>query len=275
MVKGPKTGLIAEGSVSQSWVSRLPGLRRNLGPVMGLSLRNASRVVNMIKCGVATDSCAEMRKCELILICVPDAELAKWVDNITASFDSCPKVGFVCCSEKSDSGALEKVRELGASVGSLSEMEGFSGKRYLYEGDNIVLHRLRRLIEEDGTARIVEMGQKKRAVYAAGLSFASGMTFPMISAAVDTMRAAGLDGKVAESAVEAAVTGAVRAYLRAGRRGWAGPVAKADRDELKRQYDALFEVDEDLAEMYLKIALDYLVEVAARPRNNNLAKSGT
>lgn len=274
MAKGPKTGLIAEGSVSQSWVSRLPGLRRNLGPVMGLSLRNASRVVNMIKCGTATDSCLEMRKCELILICVPDAELTKWVDNIVASFEACPKVGFVCCSDKLDSAALLKLRQLGATVGSLSEMEGFAGKRYLYEGDNIVLHRLRRLIEEDGTARIVEMGLQKRAVYAAGLSFASGMTFPMISAAVDTMRAAGLDGKVAESAVEAAVTSAIRAYLRAGRRGWTGPVAKADRDELRRQYDALFEVDEDLAEMYLKIALDYLVEVAARPRNSGLAKSG-
>jgi predicted short-subunit dehydrogenase-like oxidoreductase (DUF2520 family) len=92
------------------------------------------------------------------------------------------------------------------------------------------------------------------------------MTFPMIAAAVDTMRAAGIPTKVAESTVETSVIGALRAYLRAGRRGWTGPVARADRTELRRQYQALFDVDPSLAEMFLKVAVDYLADLPSRPR---------
>lgn len=266
MPKGPRTALIAEGPVSQSWVAKLPGLRANLGPVMGLSLRNASRVVNLIKSGVASDDCAAVKKCELVLLAVPDEALEKWVGKILESFGGCPKMAFVCCSNRMDSGSLETLKPRGAFVGSLSEMEGFAGRRYLFEGENVVLHRLRRLIESDGEGRIVPLDRQRRPVYEAGLTFASGMTFPMISAAVDSMRAAGLHVNIAESAVEMAVIGAVRAYLRAGKRGWTGPVARTDRAELSRQYRALFEVDEELAEMYLKIAVDYLAEVAAKPR---------
>lgn len=94
------------------------------------------------------------------------------------------------------------------------------------------------------------------------------MTFPMIAAAVDSMRAAGIHAKMAENAV----MGAVRAYLRAGRRGWTGAVTRSDHDELCRQYQALFEVDEELAEMYLKITVDYLAETAARGRTGKASK---
>jgi predicted short-subunit dehydrogenase-like oxidoreductase (DUF2520 family) len=266
MSKGPRTALIAEGAVSQSWIVNLPGLRRSLGPVMGLSLRNASRIVNLIRCGVATNCCEHIHNSELVFIAVPDDQLAKWVDRILQHGEKLKKLAFVCCSSRADSGALHRLAEHGSQTGSLSEMEGFEGKRYLFEGDNVILHRLRRLIEADGAARIIQMDKRKRRVYEAGLTFANGMTFPMISAAVETMRAAGIHVKVAESAVENAVIGALRAYLRAGKRGWTGPIAKADREELRRQYTAVFEVDPVLAEMYLKIAVDYLVEKAPKPK---------
>lgn len=258
--------MIAEGSVSQSWVGKLPGLKKHLGPIRGVSLRNASRAANLMKAGNASDDYSELLKCELVLVGVPDARLAAWVEDLLNCGVSCAKVGFVLCSNRLDSGALSELKCRGAHIGSLSEMDGFSGKRYLFEGDNVVLHRLRRLVEEDGTARIVEMNARMRPVYEAGITFAAGMTFPMIAAAVDVLRAAGLHVKVAESTVETAVIGALRAYLRAGRRGWTGAVARSDRDELRRQYQALFDLDENLAEMYLKIAVDYLAESAAKPR---------
>ncbi len=266
MPKAPRTALIAEGSVSQSWVGKLPGLKKHLGPVKGVSLRNASRAVNLMKAGSACDGYSELLKCELVLVSVPDERLSAWVDQILNCGLSCAKVAFVLCSNRLDSEVMSALRCRGAHVGSLSEMDGFAGKRYLFEGENVALHRLRRLVEEDGTARIVEMNARMRPVYEAGMTFAAGMTFPMIAAAVDAMRAAGLHSKVAESTVEAAVIGALRAYLRAGRRGWTGAVARSDRDELKRQYHALFELDENLAEMYLKIAVDYLAELVDKPR---------
>ncbi len=266
MPKAPRTALIAEGSVTQSWVGKLPGLKKNLGPVRGVSLRNASRAVNLMKAGSATDDYGELLKCEVVLLGVPDAKLAAWVDELLNCGHNLAKLSFVLCSNRFDSEALSALAGRGANTASLSEMEGFPGKRYLFEGDNIALHRLRRLVEEDGTARIVEMNPRMRPVYEAGLTFAAGMTFPMIAAAVDAMRAAGIHAKVAESTVETAVIGALRSYLRAGRRGWTGPVARADHDELRRQYHALFDINSNLAEMFLKIAVDYLAESAAKPR---------
>jgi predicted short-subunit dehydrogenase-like oxidoreductase (DUF2520 family) len=272
MLKAPRTALIAEGPVSQSWVAKLPGLRRHLGPVKGVTLRSASRAVNLIRAGVASDNYADLQRCEVVLLGVPDSELAKWIEALLASNTNWARVAFITCSNRNDSSMLNDLRQNGAHTGSLSEMEGFAGKKYIFEGDNVALHRLRRLIESDGTARIVEIGERKRPVYEAGLTFAVGMTFPMIAAAVDSMRAAGIHAKIAENAVENAVLGAVRAYLRAGRRGWTGAVARSDREELRRQYQALFEVDEELAEMYLKIAVDYLAETAAKGRLGKLSK---
>ena len=266
MVKALRTGLIAEGEISQSWVAKLPGLRKTLGPLMGFSLRSASHTAKLIKAGKASDSYDELQKCGLILVFVPDEKLAEWIEKLAANGATWSKSSFVLCSSTQDSGALDSLRSLGSHTGSLSEMEGFGGKRFLFEGEQIVLQRLRRLIEADGSARVFAMKERLRPVYEAGLTFAAGMTFPMIAAAVDAMRAAGLHAKVAESAVEVAVLGALRAYLRAGKRGWSGPIAKVNRVELRKQYQALFEQNEALAEMYLKIAVDYLVETAAKPK---------
>ena len=275
MPKAPRTALIAEGPVSQSWVGRLPGLRQNLGPLKGLSLRNASRVAKLIKAGTPTDSYDELKKCELILICVPDQQLPEWIEQIAGCGTTWTNSSFVLCASALDSGALGPLRALGAHTGSLSQMDGFGGNRFLFEGGKVVLQRLRRLIEAERIARVFAMREGMRAVYDAGLTFAAGMTFPMIAAAVDSMRAAGLHAKVAEGAVESAVMGAIKAYLRAGKRGWSGPIAKVDRLELRKQYQALFEQDEVLAEMYLKIAVDYLVETAEKPTLGRPKKPGS
>ena len=275
MPKAPQTALIAEGHFSQSWVARLPGLRKHLGPLMGLSLRNASRAAKLIKAGTPSDSYDELKKCDLILLCVPDAQLPFWLENLKTCGTNWAKSGFVLSASALDSGALHPLRELGAYTGSLSELDGLGINRFLYEGEKVVLQRLRRLIEEEGGARVFSMNERMRPVYDAGLTFAAGMTFPMIAAAVDSMRAAGLHVKVAEGAVEAAVLGALRSYLRAGKRGWSGPIAKVDRLELRKQYQALFEQDEVLAEMYLKIAVDYLVETADKPKVDREKKPAT
>jgi len=240
---------------------------------MATSLRTASRIVNVLRVGTPTSSLADLKKVELVFLAVPDEHLGKWVERLSKRIDGYQGVGFVCCSSRLDSGALAELGLRGAAIGSLSEMEGFEEKRFLFEGDLAVLRRIKRMVEAGNSARIVEMNKRMRPVYEAGLTFAAGMTFPMISAAVDTMQAAGMHVKAAENAVEAAVIGALRAYLRAGRRGWTGPIASSDRDELRRQYQAVFAVDEELAEMYLKIAVDYLAEVAARPRKDPAPRS--
>ncbi len=270
MAPVPRTALIVEGAVSDSWLLHLHNLRQCLGPVMGLSLRNASRAVNQLRAGSPVNDLTILTRADLLLISVPAASLPQWLNRLTTTPQDWPKTAVVLCSSHLGSEALTPLRQAGAPTGSLSAMDGME-RRFLFEGHKLAGRRVRRLVEEGQHAKLFEIKAGQKAVYEAGLSFASGMTFPLIAAAVDSFRAAGLHPKFAESTVETAVVHALRSYLRAGRRGWTGPVARADRDELARQYQALFTVDEQLAEMFLKIALDYLA--AKRDRSNSQAQS--
>jgi predicted short-subunit dehydrogenase-like oxidoreductase (DUF2520 family) len=126
-----------------------------------------------------------------------------------------------------------------------------------------VLLKLKRLVEAQGRAKIIEMEERRRAVYEAGLTFANGMTFQMLAAGIEAMRSAGLTDKQAFVAVETAVMRALRGYVAAGRKGWTGPLAEGDRVELGRQYHALREANPQLAEVFLALAIEYLLERGA------------
>lgn len=260
MTKAPLTALLGAGSVSQTWVGRLPGLRQHLTLVQSSSLRVASRIANQLRAGRPIESASELAKAELILIGVPEEQLSTTIQLLVEARQRWQNSSFVLCSRQGESKLLEGLREQGANVGSLSVLDGFDERRYVFEGDKLAFHRTKRLIELEGNARVLEMELGMRRVFEAGLTFAGGMTFPMISAAVEAMKAAGLQGKQAEGIVEAAVVNSLRSYLKSGKRGWTGPIAKGDREELRKQYHALRESDEDLGEMFLKMALDYLVE---------------
>lgn len=264
MRKAQLTALVGAGPVSHSWVARLPGLRQSLALVKSSSLRVASRIANQLRAGRGVESLSELAKADLILIAVPEESLAELIAEFVSEGTRWAGNAFVLCIPGTDSSLLTPLQEMGGLVGSLSMLDGFENRRYVFEGDKTAYHRVKRLIEQEGTARVIEMEAGMRRVFEAGLTFAGGMTFPMISAAVESMKVAGLRGKEAEGIVEAAVVNSIRSYLKSGKRGWAGPIAKGDREELRRQYQALQANNEDLGEMFLKMALDFLVDRGSR-----------
>jgi predicted short-subunit dehydrogenase-like oxidoreductase (DUF2520 family) len=260
MPKAPSTALVGAGPVSQSWVARLPGLRRNLTLVKSSSTRIASRIANAIRCGRPVDSYEALRRSDLVLIGVPDEQLDFILEEMLASGVDWSACSLVLCSRRNDSRALTPFRDKGASTASLDVADGFDEKRYLFEGNHLALSRLRRLVEEEGLARIIELNEQQRDVFEAGITFASAMSFQMIAAAVESMKAAGLRSSHAESFVEAAVLGALRSYIKAGQKGWTGPLADADRDQIAQQFQALYKASPGLGDMFAKIAVDYLMD---------------
>lgn len=269
MPKAPSTALVGAGPVSQSWVARLPGLRRNLTLVKSSSTRIASRIANAIRCGRPVDSYEALRRSDIILIAVPEEQIQSLLAEMLASAVDWSACSLVLCSRAQDSSALAELRQAGASTASLDVADGFAEKRFLFEGDRLALHRLRRLIEEEGTARLIELNEQQRDVFEAGLTFASAMTFQMIAAAVETLKAAGLRPNQAESFVEAAVTGALKSYIKAGQKGWTGPLAKANRSEVAKQFQALYKINPGLGDMFAKIAVDYLMDFTPPSAKNN------
>lgn len=260
MPAAPRTALIATGPVSASWVAKLPGLRQHLEFVKAGSLRVASRIANTLHAGLAVDHYEDLRHAELILIAVPPQDLPDVLEEFRRASLHWTRHVIILCGNRIDTQCLYPLRELGARIGSLDVMDGFEDQRFLFEGDRPALQRLKRLVETKGRAKIVEMEERRRAVYEAGLTFANGMAFQLIAAAIETMRGAGLPEKQAAIAVEMALMRALRAYVHGGRRGWTGPLAEGDREELSRQYHGLLETNPQLAELYLKFAIDYLLE---------------
>ncbi len=263
MPAAPRTALIATGPVSASWVAKLPGLRQHLEFVKAGSLRVASRIANTLYAGMAVEHYDDLRHADLILIAVPSAELPETLDEFRRASLHWERHVIILCGGHSDTHELQAFRELGARIGSLDIMDGFDDQRFLFEGDRPALQRLKRLVETKGRAKIVEMEERRRAVYEAGLTFANGMAFQLIAAAIESMRGAGLPEKQAAIAVETALMRALRAYVHGGRRGWTGPLAEGDRDELSRQYNGLLQINPDLAEVYLKVAIEYLLDSGA------------
>ncbi|MDX2269315.1 MAG: DUF2520 domain-containing protein [Bryobacter sp.] len=260
MATAPRTALVAAGPVSVSWVAKLPGLRSHLQFVKAGSLRVASRIANSIRAGEAVEHYEDLRLADLVLVYVPGGDLGATVDEMSKAAMRWKDRAIVLCGKTLDPHQLLPLKQAGAAVGSLDPMEGFDEKRFLFEGDRNALLRLRRLVEMEGTAKVVELERQGRAAYEAGLTFAESMTFQMVAAAVESFRTAGLRDKQAEIAVEAAVLRALRSYLTAGRRGWSGPLANGDHEELSRQYKALASTRPDIAELFLKFAIEYLAE---------------
>src|SRR5438270_9950714 len=64
-------GVAGGGRVSNSFVSRLPRLASQLGPVAAQSYRLASRIVNSIGAGYPVRRYEDLNDSALILICAP------------------------------------------------------------------------------------------------------------------------------------------------------------------------------------------------------------
>src|ERR1043166_4174842 len=78
-------GLIAAGAVNSSFIGRLPGKARSLGPVAGVSYRVASRIANSLRAGYAARFVHELNAVRLILFHSSDAQHDTLIDLLKSS----------------------------------------------------------------------------------------------------------------------------------------------------------------------------------------------
>src|SRR5438552_2821181 len=97
MKKQLQLGLVVEGNATSSAVLRLPGLAAELGPIKSIGLQVARRVSNFLRGGYAVADYEELQNAKLVLLRVPDAELARIVDELCASGLVFPDISFVLC----------------------------------------------------------------------------------------------------------------------------------------------------------------------------------
>ncbi len=244
-------GLIAAGPICPA-LARLPGLHTQLGPVTAASLRVASRIANQLKAGQAA-RINEMGAASLLLVSGPDAAIPSLLDLARTSELDWQKRALVLLDTRLDSNDLAEFAARGAEVATLDPVEGFGDVRFCAEGDLAALRKLKKFLAAVRTPCFtIEKGKKQ--VFSAGLAFTGTLATPLLAAAVDCFRKAGLDAKEAAALAERTLLHTIRAWQKAGRQGWTGVLPQRDLESVRRQLAALEEENTILGAYFAETA---------------------
>jgi predicted short-subunit dehydrogenase-like oxidoreductase (DUF2520 family) len=116
-----------------------------------------------------------------------------------------------------ESCVAEDFRRSGAAVATFAPIDP-EASRYVVEGDADAVRMARNLIEDSRARRIIEIKKGAKTRYLAGAQAASQNILPFVAEAVECFQSAGLSIQESKSLAETLLTGAMRAYFRAGRR---------------------------------------------------------
>lgn len=251
MTSKPWIGLFAAGPVSPA-LARLPGLHVQLGPVTAASLRVASRIANGLKAGHhATPQ--NMGAASLFLVSGPGSALPALLELAHSTGLDWSKRAIVLFDSHLDSHDLAAFSQLGAEIASVDPLDGFSDLRFCAEGDPLALRKVKRFLTAcQSYLYILKPGKKQ--MFSAGLAFTGTLATPLLAAAVDCFRKAGLDPKDAAVIAERTLLLTLRAWQKAGRQGWAGVLPQRDLEAVRRQLAALGEENAILGEYFSQTA---------------------
>lgn len=251
-MKRSRIGLVGAGSLSRSFLARLPALHERLGPVVAPSYRLASRLVNALRAGRAVERYDELEEAHLVLVAVPDATLPQIVEGLTYGLEDWSGRVVLLCDSREDCAVLRELAERGAATASLTPVQGLKD-RYIVEGDRRAV-REARLLVQNGAAQVWEMPCGRKPVFLAALTFAGGLLLPAADAAARCLRATGLPAPAYSSLAEQLLDRTLRAYLHGGRKAWGGVLAESDARETARELAALEAADSNLARAYRQLA---------------------
>lgn len=254
MAKPHPIALVAGGQVSRSFLVRLPHLRERIGPVKAASTRVTSRIVNAIHAGYPVGDFESITEAHTIAIHLPADRISPTLEQLRAA---CPKwhgKAVLLCDAVLSSTALEPLASAGAAVASLGPIEGFDERRFVVEGDAHAVRAARMLVEDNRT-RTLEIAPGTKDLFLAGLVFATSLFTPMAAAATECLKGAGLKTGVAAAVTERLFERSLRGYVKAGRKGWGGPLAVKDQEQVRRHMEALFRASPLLASYYTESAL--------------------
>jgi predicted short-subunit dehydrogenase-like oxidoreductase (DUF2520 family) len=233
MKKTRPLALVGAGPVSRSFLARLPAVAEHLGPVKGFSFRLASRMANALRAGFPVADYAALDHSRMILLWQPPRSLGRVLAELAAAPIDWRHKTVILCAAEGDSSALAVLAALGAATASLAPLGGFDTNRILIEGDRPALAAARRLLAH-GEVKVVELRRGTKAVYLAGITFLSTFPAPLLAAAGDCLRLAGLNSQLANQVVDRLSQQALRTYLRGGRKAWAETEARAELAALER-----------------------------------------
>lgn len=240
-------GLIASGRMSDSLLLRRPALARHLGPVVAASPRLASRYANRLRAGQPA-RLEDLRGCGLILVHGAEGGIARVLELLRAAG---PWRGacFALLSQELDSSALEELRAAGARICSAAAAPVAARDLVIVEGDRAALRRARGWLAE-GHLRCLELAPAGKPLLLLGAQTPSCVLVPVLDAAFQALKAAGLSPAEARWMLRFLGEAAVREFIAHGRRGWLDPDSPRRAETAARALAALEEAEPRLARFY-------------------------
>ncbi len=254
MTRYPQLALVLTGQVRRYPLARLPSLIRHLGPVKGVSLRQASRIANTLRAGFPVKSYEDLARAKVVVVCAPERQLRSLVAELEAAPVDWRRKVLLLCGGPFDSSHLAGLAARGAEVGSLHALEEPVPMRFLIEGDRQAVRWARRLVEDSG-AVAVEIERGSAGLCGAGESLATWLLMALLDASAMCFRRAGLRPGGAGPIVARLAHRAVRSYLKGGRRACRVPETAEERIRFRLQLEALRRADLALAGFLLEVAV--------------------
>ena len=248
MKKQPPIALVAEGPTRDFPLAQLPGLLSRLGPVKSSSSRVASRLTNTLRTGTPVESYEQLENYPFLVISAGDS-LARVVSELAACGQRWIGRTVLACGSASSTCRLPALARQGAAVGSLDVIEFFESLHFVVEGDPQAVRFARTLVSTKN--KTFEIAKSSKTIFSSGLTIAASLLAPTAAAGVRCLRMAGLPLRDAMLIVERTITGSLRAYAKAGPKGWTGSLAAGDVDAVEKQLEELRRSD-PLIERYLR-----------------------
>ncbi len=251
-------GLVAAGGVSRSFLARRPGFLAHLGPIKASSFRAARRIALSLRRGHAASQYSVLEPCSVIWISVPEEGLERVLQDLVAQ-TPIHRTMVVLAGMVQDSRRPSTLLRAGARVATLNVVDGSGERTFVAEGHPDTMRVLQTIFNAE-KKKLIEIAPAAKPFYFAGMKLSSSLLLPLISASVESFRAAGFSQADALAVAGSLSVQAAYTYEKSGRKSWNKKLTSELRAALDHDIDALKSSDARLADTYaegLRQALEY------------------
>jgi hypothetical protein len=232
-----KYGVAGAGSVSRSLIGRLPSKEQEIGPVVAISYRVASRIANALRAGYPARIVEELNSAPVILFHSPSEQagsLLKILEN--AAIHWTDKV-LICCDCPVGKVARHVLEARGAAIAVVREF-GLPGRMIVEAPGGAALQAAQRLVRRLHI-KAIEISPSSADRFDAAVTIGSGALTALIDQAAGLLRSAGIRDTEAARIVSSLFEQTAREYARSGKQSWIWYIRKPSAAALQAQIESV------------------------------------
>jgi predicted short-subunit dehydrogenase-like oxidoreductase (DUF2520 family) len=248
MAQKPSVAIVGAGNLGKALAVELREAGHRIESVVarihGNSLARARRVAKLT--GARAVVTSEAVRARILLLCVPDGEIARAAVSLAEGFQGRGKIA-LHLSGALGSEILEPLRRGGAAVASVHPLMTFvrgsrpslAGVSFAIEGDPVAVRAARRIVRDLG-GESYSISRKEKKAYHAWGTFASPLLTALLATTEEVAALAGVSKKAARERMLPILLETVKNYGTLGAAaGFSGPIVRGDVETVRRHLEVL------------------------------------